>query len=155
MIIHVYDEVNGNGQLTAQEMPVLAARTFALEERVPNVGGQAFDLKEWYRGWRTKQQGDRTAGREPVLLQVEAADEFQAEIPWSQLDQACLLFAQEDGAPLKKGFPIRLYVPDGSSECLNVKSVVHIHFVYDGPLIDEASYGFKNTITPEQLKLKK
>jgi DMSO/TMAO reductase YedYZ molybdopterin-dependent catalytic subunit len=156
MNIRVYDEVNGNGELTVKELTQLAPEHFTLEERVPGVSGQAIDLKLWFRSWTKRQQGEEAgAEKEPVLLRVEAADEFQASIPWSQLDQACLLYAQADGSPLKKGYPIRLYVPDGSSECLNVKSVVRIQFLYEGLASEEATYGFKNTVTPDQLKLKK
>ncbi|MDQ1910057.1 hypothetical protein RAC89_06045 [Paenibacillus sp. GD4] len=153
MQIHVYDEIHGSGQLTVQEMASLAGGGFALQERVPSVSGKAFDLKRWYAGWRGQQGGEND--RLPVLLQVEAADEFQATIPWDQLDQACFLYEQEDGIPLKKGFPLRLYVPDGSSECLNVKSVVTLRLGYEGLAPEEATYGFKNTVSLDDLKLRK
>jgi DMSO/TMAO reductase YedYZ molybdopterin-dependent catalytic subunit len=79
-----------------------------------------------------------------------ASDEFQAVIPLQELQDALLLFQQPDGQKLKKGFPVRLIVPNGSSDCLNVKSVVHIEFIRreeDTP----ASFGFKNLVDPREL----
>lgn len=78
-----------------------------------------------------------------------ASDDFQAVLPKADLQNAYLLF-QQDGQPLKKGFPVRLLVPDGHSECLNVKSVVKIDFVKTEPE-QKASFGFKNTVSPEEL----
>lgn len=156
MEISVYDEVNGNGQLTVPEMAAMSPSILPLQERVPAVSGRAFDVKAWYRAWseqNTKAEADQ--GKEPVLLKVEASDEFQAVIPWPQLDQACFLFEQEDGQPLQKGYPLRLYVPDGSSECLNVKSIVGIYFLYEGQAEQEATYGFKNMVSLDEMKLRK
>jgi DMSO/TMAO reductase YedYZ molybdopterin-dependent catalytic subunit len=79
-----------------------------------------------------------------------ARDDFQAVLPKEQLKDALLLFQQEDGTPLKKGFPVRLIVPNGHSDCLNVKSVVKIEFVKLKP-DQEASFGFKNTVSLEEL----
>lgn len=78
-----------------------------------------------------------------------ASDDFQAVLPKADLQNAYLLFQQED-KPLKKGFPVRLLVPDGHSECLNVKSVVKIEFVQTDPG-QKAEFGFKNTVSPEEL----
>lgn len=78
-----------------------------------------------------------------------ASDDFQAVLPKADLQNAYLLFQQED-LPLKKGFPVRLLVPDGHSECLNVKSVVKIEFVKTDPG-QTAAFGFKNTVSPEEL----
>ena len=79
-----------------------------------------------------------------------ASDEFQATIPLDQLGDALLLF-QQDGLPLKKGFPVRLLVPNGSSECLNVKAVVKIECVQGDSANEEATYGFKNLVKPSEL----
>ncbi|MCX7568495.1 molybdopterin-dependent oxidoreductase [Tumebacillus sp. DT12] len=79
-----------------------------------------------------------------------ASDEFQATVPVGDLGQALLLF-QQDGEPLKKGFPVRLLVPDGSSDCLNVKSVVRIEFVKHTAPEQEATFGFKNMVSPAEL----
>jgi DMSO/TMAO reductase YedYZ molybdopterin-dependent catalytic subunit len=79
-----------------------------------------------------------------------ASDEFQATIPLPELRDALLLFQQDD-APLKKGFPVRLIVPNGSSECLNVKSVVKIEFVRHAAPEQEATFGFKNLVPPSEL----
>lgn len=79
-----------------------------------------------------------------------ASDEFQATIPLDQLGDALLLFQQDD-QPLKKGFPVRLLVPDGSSECLNVKSVVKIECVQGDRQDEQATFGFKNLVKPSEL----
>jgi DMSO/TMAO reductase YedYZ molybdopterin-dependent catalytic subunit len=78
-----------------------------------------------------------------------ALDDFQATLPLADLGQALLLF-QQDGEPLKKGFPVRLLVPDGASDCLNVKSVVRIEFVQADPN-QGATFGFKNLVSPSEL----
>nr|WP_275984167.1 hypothetical protein [Paenibacillus hamazuiensis] len=132
-------------------MKTQAPQHIELSQRVPGTYGRAFDVASWYEA--RKKQADAAADLRPTHMKVEAADEFQACIPWGQLGSAAFLYEQ-DGAPLKKGFPIRLYVPDGSSECLNVKSVVHVWFLYDESLGEEATYGFKNTFSPEQLRKK-
>lgn len=144
--ISVHDEQQGSEVLTVDALVTMAPVHFSLEERVPGVTGNAFDLKSWYRAWAGEQQ------REPTHMTVEAADEFQAAIPWGQLDRAALLFAEEDGLPLKKGFPLRLYVPGGSSECLNVKSVKKIYFRYNEQLGADAEFGFKNTVSMDDMK---
>ncbi|AJY77330.1 hypothetical protein VN24_25680 [Paenibacillus beijingensis] len=149
MEIHVHDELNGAATFSVQEIAALAPGHFPITERVEGVSGKAFDWLSWYKAWCERQQG--APARIPTHLQVEAADEFQATVPWNQLDKALFLYAQENGEPLKKGFPIRLYVPDGSSECLNVKSVVAIRVLYDGAAGDEATYGYKNMVTPDEL----
>ncbi|MDF2960187.1 MAG: hypothetical protein K0S39_1922 [Paenibacillus sp.] len=151
MKISVYDEVSGAAEFTVEELTSLAPLHLSLEDRVPGTEGKAFDVKAWFREFQQRQQA-RT-DRVPDHMAVEAVDEFQAVIPWGQLDQAVFLYEQ-NGKPLQKGFPIRLYVPDGSSECLNVKSVVKIRFGYHGAA-DEATYGFKNQVSVEELKLKK
>ncbi|MBL0388889.1 molybdopterin-dependent oxidoreductase [Tumebacillus sp. ITR2] len=79
-----------------------------------------------------------------------ASDEFQATIPLEELQHALLLF-QQDEKPLKKGFPVRLIVPNGSSECLNVKSVVKIEFVHHTEPEEKATFGFKNLVAPTEL----
>ncbi|WP_240416253.1 hypothetical protein [Paenibacillus periandrae] len=152
MKIRVYDEVLGHAEFTVQEMAALAPRLVSLEERVPGVQGQAFELKEWHTAWCDQQQ--HRADREPSQMTVEGVDEFQAVIPWKELNDAVFLFEQK-GEPLGKGYPIRLYVPNGSSECLNVKSVVQIRFQYSDDLSQEATYGFKNLVTPDELKFRK
>ncbi|HJV45209.1 MAG TPA: molybdopterin-dependent oxidoreductase [Bacillota bacterium] len=54
-----------------------------------------------------------------------ANDGFEQRIPMAELHSAFLLYKQK-GEPLKKGYPVRLYVPGYESDCLNVKSVVRI-----------------------------
>lgn len=78
-----------------------------------------------------------------------ASDDFQAILPIEQLENALLLFSQEE-KPLKKGFPVRLLVPDGHSDCLNVKSVVSINFIRSEPH-QKAEFGFANTVSPDDL----
>lgn len=91
---------------------------------------------------------------EPTHLRVLAIDEFTALIPWAQLDQAAFQYAIL-GEKLSKGYPIRLYVPNGSSECLNVKSIVQVELLYEPELGEEATYGFKNQIKPEEMLTRK
>ncbi|PWK12733.1 molybdopterin-dependent oxidoreductase [Tumebacillus permanentifrigoris] len=79
-----------------------------------------------------------------------ASDEFQATIPLHELNDALLLF-QLDDQPLKKGFPVRLIVPNGSSECLNVKAVVKIEVVRHAQPAQHATFGFKNLVPPTEL----
>lgn len=152
LLIEVSDIHNKNVTFTVPEMVALAEHRLNIQDRVPAVEGDAFDLKTWYHNWSSKGQND--GSEEPTHVRVEAVDEFQALIPWSQVDQALFLYAQE-GQPLKKGYPIRLYVPDGSSECLNVKSIVKIWFLYEPALGEEATYGFKNKVALDELKFKK
>lgn len=78
-----------------------------------------------------------------------ASDEFQATLTLTELDGALLLF-QQDGQPLQKGFPVRLLVPNGWSDCLNVKSVVKIEFVQAAPE-QKSTFGFKNVVPVKEL----
>lgn len=65
----------------------------------------------------------------PQGIRVEAIDGFYAIIPWAECQTAFFQHADEKGMALDKGGPLRLYVPNGSSECLNVKSVICIEFL--------------------------
>ncbi len=133
------------------EMAALSNNVFPVADRVPGVSGEGFDLLSWYSGaLRSLNGGKGGLPAEPTHLIVRASDEFQATIPWEQLSHALLQFAV-NGEPLVKGRPIRLYVPDGTSACLNVKSVVSLRFVADSKLGDEAGYGFLNEVSPTQL----
>jgi DMSO/TMAO reductase YedYZ molybdopterin-dependent catalytic subunit len=151
MKIRVIDEIYGQKEFTVEEMTALALRHVSMSDRMPDVEGRAFELQEWYRSWQ--KQLPLQADHEPTRVFVEAVDEFQAMIPWNQLSDAVFLYEQ-NGAPLIKGYPIRLYVPNGSSECLHVKSVVMIRFDYQ-PSSTEASFGFKNHISLDELTVKK
>lgn len=137
-----------------QEMAVLTNNTFPVADRVQGIEGEAFDLLEWYA--EALKSVSEEGGVQPLPLLtpthliVRAADEFQATIPWDQLGNALLQYAI-NGEPLVKAKPIRLYVPDGTSACLNVKSVVSLRFVADSKLGDEAGYGFLNEISQIQL----
>lgn len=150
--IQVSDLHIQNEAFTIAEMVALADQRVELEDRVPNVQGDAFDLKSWYRNWKNSRYSEYAG--EPTHVKVEAVDEFQALMPWNQVDSALFLYAQE-GQALKKGYPIRLYVPDGSSECLNVKSIVHVWFLHDAALGEDATYGFKNRVAVDEMKFKK
>jgi hypothetical protein len=146
MNIIVQDHWKGSEKITLETF-IRMTESFPISERVPGVEGEAFDVKEWYRQW----SGHTNT---PTHLKVEAADEFQASISWEELEQAAVLFAKH-GEALKKGYPLRLYVPQGTSECLNVKSVVHFEFIDAPNESKEAEYGFKNEISLEQLKYSK
>lgn len=151
MKIEVYDEMYGMAKLEVDELARLSSVHLEAGERVAGASGRAFDVPAWYRGWRESREagGD---GETPSGIQVEAADEFQAFIPWEELGRAIILYGQAGGEPLDKGYPLRLYVPGGSSECLNVKSVIRIRVLYRSGEGASASYGFRNRVTPEQLR---
>jgi hypothetical protein len=152
MNIKVTDANIASEVFTVDELVKAAPFQIQLSERVPAVQGDAFDVKAWYAAWKKKHGKEQLA--EPTHFKVEAVDEFQALMPWGELNTALFLYAQE-GKPLHKGAPIRLYVPNGRSDCLNVKSVVKLWFLHDASLGEEAVYGFKNAITTDELKLKK
>jgi hypothetical protein len=151
MKIQVFDEIYGQTEFTVEEMTALAPLHISMPERMPDVEGKAFELQGWYHAWQKRQNVE--SDREPTGMTVEAVDEFKAQIPWEQLREAVFLYEQ-NGGPLIKGYPIRLYVPHGSSECLHVKSVITIRFEYNKSSSD-ASYGFKNHISLDDLKFKK
>jgi hypothetical protein len=152
MNIQVTDTNIASEVFTVDELVKAAPFQIQLSERVPAVQGDAVELRAWYEAWKKKHGKEHLA--EPTHFKVEAVDEFQALIPWGELSTALFLYAQE-GKPLHKGGPIRLYVPSGSSDCLNVKSVVKFWFLHDASLGNEAVYGFKNAMTADELKLKK
>ncbi|MBB6672345.1 molybdopterin-dependent oxidoreductase [Cohnella nanjingensis] len=134
-------------ETTPEAMASKAGRSFSVDARVPGAEGEGFALLEWY-GAASEAADDRAA---PTHLIVRAADGFQAVIPWDQLGQALLQYAV-NGRPLERGRPMRLYVPDGSSACLNVKSVTELRIARDAEFGDEAGYGFVNEISPGQLR---
>lgn len=154
MEIAIYDGDEQAVYLTVAEMVAQAPLHLSLDQRVPEVQGKAFDLKQWYLAWKAgcdnKASFDNSSHL-PTHMLVEAMDQFQATIPWDQLDQAVLLYSQND-LPLEKGYPIRLYVPDGTSNCLNVKSIVRVDFIQDEELSVEAVFGFKNKISTDELR---
>jgi hypothetical protein len=137
--------------LTVEEMVEMNPLILQIDERVPDIEGKAIDLISWYTLWA--KASDQALVEFPTHLMVEASDEFTATISWSELQSAVLLFEQE-GLPLKKGFPLRLYVPDGSSACLNVKSVMKLNFIHRTDLETIATYGFKNTVSIDDLRKK-
>ncbi|ANE48462.1 hypothetical protein SY83_21700 [Paenibacillus swuensis] len=153
MAIRVREDGGKDMTCSVEDLVGQAPRHINLEERVRKARGRAFDLRSWYAVWAGEGQGEGEGADGPTHLIVEAEDEFQAIIPWHELDMASILYEQ-DGKPLQKGFPIRLYVPNGSSACLNVKSVVDIRFARDKQLGEAATYGYKNEVTLEQLRYK-
>lgn len=146
-----------NGQeaitVTPEDMAALAGRVFPLSERVAGGIGEAFDFAEWLEAFRSQQSISQEAPL-PTHLKVEAVDSFEALIPWEQLKDAAVQFAV-NGEPLPKGGPVRLYVPNGSSECLNVKSVIVFRLLQDEARQGEVAYGFKSTFTPDEMRLKR
>lgn len=140
-------------QTTAEEMAAAAGRIFPLSDIIENGAGEAFDFLMWYSSWRSA----NGIGEEiplPSHLQVEAADAFEAVIPWEQLAGSAVQY-RADNAPLAKNGPIRLYVPNGSSDCLNVKRVIVCRFIQQEESRGEASYGFKNKFSPQEMRLKR
>ena len=61
--------------------------SYHLQDRVPSVQGDAFDLKEMVPKLEEQEATMRHID-EPTHVKVEAIDEFQALMPWSQLDLA-------------------------------------------------------------------
>jgi len=136
-------------ETSPEQMALLAGDAFALSERVAEAEGEAFDFARWYAAWRISQGiGEETP--EPTHLKVEGRDSFEALIPWEQLAGAAVQFAI-GGKPLQKGGPVRLYVPQGSSACLNVKSVAACRFLHDETSRGHVSYGFKNAFSPQDI----
>ncbi|MBM7565393.1 hypothetical protein JOC55_002339 [Paenibacillus sacheonensis] len=151
--ITVYDTDRQPSVSTPEDMARLAGRVFPLSERIAGGNGEAFDLGEWFVNWRA-QRGIAAEAPLPTHMKVEAADTFEALIPWEQLKEAAVLFAL-NGAPLAKGGPARLYVPNGTSECLNVKRAVVWRFLQDEEKRGEVSYGFKQTFTADEMRSKR
>ncbi|MEK8126819.1 hypothetical protein WMW72_02750 [Paenibacillus filicis] len=150
-MIEVVDDWKGSRTFaSARELAAVSGETFAAGSRIGGAEGQAVDWQIWYAAWAASEQAEPDKGK-PTHLQVLGSDEFRATIPWHELQDAFFIFSQDNGEPLAKSFPIRLYVPRGSSECLNVKSVVRLRIAYDPSLGETATYGFHNRIEPEQL----
>ncbi|QYR20422.1 hypothetical protein KZ483_21785 [Paenibacillus sp. sptzw28] len=140
-------------ETSPEAMASLAGGTFVLSERVADAAGEAFDFAAWYEEWRNG-QGITDDVPQPTHLKVEAADAFEALIPWEQLPDAAVQFAI-NGSPLTKGGPIRLYVPNGTSACLNVKSVVVCRILHEEASRGDVAYGFKNTFSPQDMRMKR
>lgn len=142
--IQVHGTVLKPAAFTYEEFRRLDDNTVEPEKWVPGVEGNALLLTILLR-----RVGLRA---ETTHLRFLGADDFQAELPINDLQDAFLLYRQ-NGRPLKKGFPVRLYVPQGDSNCLNVKSIVRIEAVaYDGADAKKpASFGFRNFIRPDEL----
>ncbi|BBH21516.1 hypothetical protein Back11_28610 [Paenibacillus baekrokdamisoli] len=136
-------------ETSPEDMTALAQSVFPLADRVAGAVGEAFDFASWYGAWRSR-HGIEESAAIPTHLKVEAADAFEALIPWEQLKDAAVQYAI-DGEHLPMG-PIRLYVPNGSSECLNVKHVVACHFIHEEAHRGEVSYGFKSSFSPDDLR---
>ncbi|MEV5030101.1 hypothetical protein [Paenibacillus sp. LPE1-1-1.1] len=144
----------GSFATSPEEMAMLAGKSFPIAQRVPGAFGDAFDWQRWYSAWLEK-VGGVEAVPAPSQLIVEAADTFEASIPWEQLGEAAVLY-KLDGEPLQKTGPIRLYVPNGSSKCLNVKSIVKLKIGHNASSgTEEATYGFKHTFSAEELRKNK
>jgi hypothetical protein len=135
--------------LGTEEMAELSGAVFPLRERVPGTEGDAFDFAAWYAAW-TLREG-LAGAPEPTHLNVVAGDSFEATIPWSQLQDAAVLF-RVAGEPLRRGGPVRLYVPNGTSACLNVKNVIAFRTIHDPESGDDSEYGFRNVFSPEELR---
>ncbi|MWC26951.1 molybdopterin-dependent oxidoreductase [Paenibacillus sp. MMS18-CY102] len=141
---------------TADAMAELAGESFPIGERVPEAAGKAFDWAIWYEEWlNLLAYTSHCTLSPPKQLKLYAADQFEASIPWDQLKGAAVLFAEQDGTPLAKGGPIRLFVPNGSSKCLNVKNIVRIVVSTQEELSEEATYGFKQQFTLDDMTIKK
>ncbi|PWW01158.1 hypothetical protein DFQ01_11048 [Paenibacillus cellulosilyticus] len=154
--IEIEHEQFGVEQWTAAVMSELAGDVFAIETRVPGASGLAFDWQKWFEEWLfLLSYTTQCKLSPPTHLKLYAADSFEAIIPWEQLRDAAVLFAEEDGSPLTQAGPIRFYVPNGTSKCLNVKNVVRVVISTEELPSDEAAYGFKQQWSADELKMKK
>jgi hypothetical protein len=117
-------------------MAGLAGEVFPVSDRVPGIEGEGIDVLAWYRALAE-------ACPEPTHLVATAGDRFEATVPREQLKDALFQVSKE-------GY-LRLYVPNGTSACLNVKNVVSLLFACDEKKGTEASFGFKNNISPDEL----
>jgi hypothetical protein len=154
--IEIEHEQFGVEQWTASVMSELAGEVFAIDTRVPGAAGIAFDWQKWFEEWLLLlSYTTRCKLSTPTYLKLYAADAFEATIPWTQLHNAAVLFAEADGSPLTQAGPIRFYVPNGTSKCLNVKNVVRIVISTEEALGDEAKYGFKQQWSANELRMKK
>ena len=141
----------GSFTVSVDEIKELGGNCFPIRERVSGAAGLAVDFRTWYTAWRRRVESVDSMP-EPASLHVKAQDTFEAHIPWSQLADAALGIADDDGSPLSRGGPVRLYVPSGSSDCLHVKQLVLLQFIQDPLPNDEATYGFKNVFSPNELR---
>jgi len=137
---------------TPSMMAELAGSVFSIAERVPGTAGLAFDWAAWYEEWlRLIAYTSQCSLASATHLKLYAADSFEAVIPWAQLKDAAVLYADEEDQPLVDAGPLRFYVPNGTSKCLNVKNVVRIVVSVDENGGAEASYGFKSQFSAEEL----
>ncbi|MGO4547029.1 hypothetical protein AB4Z29_19775 [Paenibacillus sp. 2TAB23] len=145
----------GSFKASPEDMASLAGSSFKIANRVPDTEGEAFDWQLWYAKWVEQASGSVSIPA-PTHLIVEAADTFEALIPWEELGDAAVLYALE-GQRLSQTGPIRLYVPNGSSKCLNVKSIVKLSMVKHNAeaATEKAAYGFKNTFSVNELRKNK
>jgi len=154
--IEIEHEQFGVEQWTPVVMSELAGEVFAIESRVPGASGIAFDWHKWFEEWLfLLSYTTQCKLAAPTHLKLYASDSFEAIIPWAQLREAAVLFAEPDGSPLTTAGPIRFYVPNGTSKCLNVKNVVRIVISTEEALSDEASFGFKQQWSADELRRKK
>ncbi|GFN30857.1 hypothetical protein [Paenibacillus xylaniclasticus] len=141
---------------TPSMMAELAGTVFPIDERVPGAVGYAFDWATWFDEWLHLITHTSQCTLAPAThLKLYAADSFEAVIPWPQLKDAAVLYANEEELPLEAAGPIRFYVPNGTSKCLNVKNVVRIVVCVNDDSVTEAAYGFKSQFSPDDLLLKK
>ncbi|MFS0727271.1 hypothetical protein [Paenibacillus sp. 1P07SE] len=149
--IHIEHDGLEPQSVTVEELRSLGGEVFPISERVAGASGLAVDFRSWYIQWRSLMDPSGTAP-EPMTLKVRAKDTFAAQIPWTQLEGAAFGIADNDGGPLSRGGPVRLYVPAGTSDCLHVKQLVALQFDQAALPAGEAAYGFKNVFAPEELR---
>ncbi|RKD27009.1 hypothetical protein BEP19_00075 [Ammoniphilus oxalaticus] len=89
--------------------------TIPVEEYVPGKQAEAVYVKDILRQHALLEGFSRAV--------FTAEDGFKQKASKEELDQAFFVFKQ-NGEPMNAG--ARLYVPDGRSDCLNVKSVIQI-----------------------------
>ena len=82
----------------AQEAPL----HIDISLKVEGARGLAFDLLTWVAAFQARHSHELPVG-DPTHLQVNAADEFQAVIPWEQLKEAAIKYAEVPEAASTEG----------------------------------------------------
>jgi len=113
----------GDGQvvpISFEDLESLKDLTIPVDDYVPRKQAEAVSLKDLLQRYSISPDYSHAI--------FTAEDGFLQKIARQELDRAFFVFKQK-GEPLTKGFPVRLYIPENESDCLNVKSVVRIQLL--------------------------
>lgn len=110
--------INKSFSISSEQLEKWKDETIPVDDYVPGKEGEAVFLMGLLKNLGVENEDFSDAI-------FTAGDGYEQKIQRMDLQSAFLLFKQK-GEPLKKGFPVRLYVPTSENDCLNVKSVVKI-----------------------------